>query len=281
MNEHSGTGGPWGRLSEQMWFMSDFTGWAGRQLLDVPLHERPARLANAPIDPMLETAFRDRVSGRWPHHVVLGEEFDLDERIEADGWVIDVLDGTAHWACGLPDFSIAIAHLENGRVVAVMVHFPFIGGGIRYWACDAVEGAWLDGTPIAVLRRPPDDHAPRFFAGDGVGRPAEPNPFTPLSTAVLTRDGELVSERARHPFPAHRRICSVAEGGLAGTVYSGEGGWDVTSVYLVQKAGGVAFDLDGEPQDFSRRPVRGAVAACDQHVAEAYLARWREATRGR
>lgn len=211
--------------------------------------------------------------------LVLGEEDDSVEQIVRNGWVIDPTDGTRAWAAGQADFSIAIAYLEDARVVAAMVFFPYTGGGVRYIACDSLAGAWRDKTAIRVCSRPVHRPARLLVAGGGVDGAAEPNACTPLWTAVIRPDGRLEDTRAKHPIPAHRRICSVADGGFAATVYSGTGGWDVAaSAYVAQKAGATVIDVDGNPHDFSIRSINGAVVACDERLARGLLAQWRSSS---
>ena len=62
-------------------------------------------------------------------------------------WIVDPLDGTANFLCGLPLFAVNVALVQSGKVVAGVTHLPMMGE--TFWA-EQGGGAWLNGQPIAV-----------------------------------------------------------------------------------------------------------------------------------
>ena len=68
------------------------------------------------VDRNVETLIRTRLSARFPHHTVIGEEFDIEPDPLGDiVWAIDPVDGTNNFINGFPWFSAAIGVLHRGR----------------------------------------------------------------------------------------------------------------------------------------------------------------------
>mgnify|MGYP000857505336 FL=1 len=75
-----------------------------------------------------EKAMRDLIAQRYPTHAVMGEEFGLkagDER--ALQWVLDPVDGTRPFLCGLPVWGTLIGLTVEGRGQLGMMGQPFTG----------------------------------------------------------------------------------------------------------------------------------------------------------
>lgn len=87
-----------------------------------------------------ERAMRALIAARYPDHAILGEEFGAS----GDGplqWVLDPVDGTRPFLCGLPVWGTLIGLLHNGRAVMGMMSQPHTGerfwsDGERAWASD-------------------------------------------------------------------------------------------------------------------------------------------------
>ena len=62
-------------------------------------------------------------------------------------WIVDPLDGTANFLCGLPLFAVNIALAQDGEVIAGVTHVPMMNE--TFWA-EQGAGAWLNGQPISV-----------------------------------------------------------------------------------------------------------------------------------
>ena len=95
-----------------------------------------------------EKAMRDLIAQRYPTHAVMGEEFGLkagDER--APCWVLDPIDGTRPFLCGLPVWGTLIGLLHHDRAVMGMMSQPFTGE--RFYA-DGSQ-SWAEG-PYGKVR---------------------------------------------------------------------------------------------------------------------------------
>jgi myo-inositol-1(or 4)-monophosphatase len=79
------------------------------------------------IDLRVEREFRGLISGRFPDHVVLGEEFS--EAAQRDAvpeycWVFDPVDGTTNYAHGLPIFCSSLALEIRGEPSVAAIYDP-------------------------------------------------------------------------------------------------------------------------------------------------------------
>lgn len=77
-------------------------------------------------DRAAETAIRDLIASRYPHHGVLGEEFGAD-RVDAPFvWVLDPIDGTRAFMAGLPLWATLIALRVEGRPTIGAIAQPYL-----------------------------------------------------------------------------------------------------------------------------------------------------------
>ncbi len=90
-------------------------------------------------DRAAEAAMRTLIKRTFPEHGVVGEEFGA-ERADAEYvWVLDPIDGTKSFICGLPIWGTLIALTRGGEPIYGMMHQPFTrehfsgdGRGARY-----------------------------------------------------------------------------------------------------------------------------------------------------
>ena len=90
-------------------------------------------------DHAAETAMRALIRRTFPDHGIIGEEFGK-ERADAEYvWILDPIDGTKSFICGMPAWGTLIALLRSGQPVFGMMNQPFTrerfsgdGGGARY-----------------------------------------------------------------------------------------------------------------------------------------------------
>ena len=90
-------------------------------------------------DRAAEAAMRALIRRNFPDHGIIGEEYG-DERTDAEYvWVLDPIDGTKSFICGMPAWGTLIALTRRGEPVFGMMHQPFTrerfsgdGGAARY-----------------------------------------------------------------------------------------------------------------------------------------------------
>ena len=190
----------------------------------------------------------------WPQFDFLGEESSPEEQAIAlkstqGCWILDPVDGTSNFASGIPIFSVSLALVVNGQVVAGMVYDP---DRDEMFAARKNMGAELNHRPLIAT-----------------------TPKTALKKCIGIVDFKrLSSELAlklvqNPPYASQRSIgsvaldwCWIAAG--RGQVYchGAQNIWDYAAGWLiVEEAGGKSATLDGESVLVDRVVKRSAVAA--------------------
>jgi myo-inositol-1(or 4)-monophosphatase len=76
-------------------------------------------------DRAAETAMRTLIKRTFPEHGIVGEEFDPDHADAEYVWVLDPIDGTKSFICGMPAWGTLIALTRGGEPIYGMMHQPF------------------------------------------------------------------------------------------------------------------------------------------------------------
>lgn len=89
-------------------------------------------------DRAAELIIRREINRQFPEHGILGEEFGADGQDAEFVWVVDPIDGTRSFICGLPVWGTLIGLKRNNAAVLGMMHQPytrerFFGDGARAW----------------------------------------------------------------------------------------------------------------------------------------------------
>ncbi len=123
-------------------------------------------------DRTAEAAMRALIKTTFPEHGILGEEFDAERPDAEYVWVLDPIDGTKSFICGMPAWGTLIALMRRGEPIYGMMHQPFtrenfIGDGsaasyrgpagdraLRTRACAELKEAVLLTTSPLLMREP-------------------------------------------------------------------------------------------------------------------------------
>jgi histidinol phosphatase-like enzyme (inositol monophosphatase family) len=81
---------------------------------------------------------RTIIAHEHPEHGIWGEEYGQTEGDGRHRWILDPVDGTRPFLCGIPVWATLIGFTEAGRATAGMMSQPFTGE--RFWANG--DGAW-------------------------------------------------------------------------------------------------------------------------------------------
>lgn len=182
-----------------------------------------------------ERAIRQIITEHYPEHSILGEEFGATGSGPLQ-WVLDPVDGTRPFLCGLPVWGTLIGLYEHGRARMGMMSQPFTqerfwaDGNAAWWRSPYGERQLTSRKGIslsqAILHTTSPEPVPRF-----------PDiHFTELAERVLmTRyGGECYA------------IAMVAAGHIDICVEYGLQPYDIAAlVPLIEQAGGVITTLDG------------------------------------
>jgi myo-inositol-1(or 4)-monophosphatase len=194
------------------------------------------------IDRQVEREFRALVAGRFPDHVVLGEEFEaVGDRDDVPRycWVFDPVDGTTNYAHGLPIFCSSLALEINGVPMVGAVYDP---SRRELFTAERGQGAWLNGVPLRVSRAATLIDS-LLCTGFPYTVQQDPSLLVGLFSDFLT-----VARAVRRLGSAAIDLCYVAAGRLDGFWEQKLNPWDTAAgALIVEEAGGRVTGLAGEP----------------------------------
>ncbi|MFZ4573919.1 MAG: inositol monophosphatase family protein [Phycisphaerales bacterium] len=244
------------RLQAAVQFASDagrgimrrFARWSDRASigLEQKADGSPVTLA----DREAEREIRAAIGERFPGDGVLGEEYGETPGTSRYRWVVDPIDGTASFVCGVPLFGTLIGIEREGVPVAGVIHMPAL-------AETAFGGPGLGATHLAAGR---------------AARPARVSSVQRLAESVFVTtsiDYYLAAERVdlymrlarsvrlNRGFSDAYAFLLVATGRAEFCVEPGVKPWDIAAVApVIEGAGGTWCDLRGQ-----RRTDTGSVVA--------------------
>lgn len=208
-------------------------------------------------DIALQESIGRMLSMHFPGIPVLGEEMAEEEQaaILATGncWLLDPLDGTSNFSHGIPVYTVSLALMQQGKVVAGMVYDP---NRDECFHSLKGQGAYLDQQ---VLNRREDEPCQLRHAMAMIDTKRLP---TALAIAIATE----------HPYHSQRSFgsvaldwCWLASGRIQTYLHGKQKLWDFAAGALIaQEAGCLTATLQNEP--ILGTPLsltaRSAVGAC-------------------
>ncbi|MGD8618608.1 MAG: inositol monophosphatase [Gammaproteobacteria bacterium] len=233
---------------------------AREELLPRFARVRRGRKADGSVVTEADLLVQQRIAGelrtRWPEVLFLGEEMppaEQDALLKTDKplWCLDPLDGTGNFAAGIPFFSVSLALLGQGRIMAGIVYDP-----VRDECFSALQGqgARLNDTVLSTVH-----------AGLTLQQATGLIDFKRLPLELAIR---LVSEV---PYASQRSFgsvaldwCWIAAGRCHVYLHGRQNIWDYAAGHLIlQEAGGHAATLSGDTVFVNALQPRSAVAALD------------------
>ncbi|OXS29657.1 MAG: phosphatase [Desulfovibrio sp. MES5] len=187
-------------------------------------------------DERVEREIRSIISGAFPEHGMLGEEYGANAATAEYVWVIDPIDGTRQFIVGYPFYGTLIALCRNGIPVLGVVEMPVMA---ERWVGVKGRQSTVNGLPIQT------------------------RPHTDLATAlVASSNTEFVfdSDRAAYNHLIASTKWRVYGGACYGYMSLAAGKIDLcfdsgimrevdycALVPIIEGAGGVMSDWDGNP----------------------------------
>ncbi len=188
-----------------------------------------------------EDIILEAIRGEFPHHDILTEERRTDSTGSPWLWLVDPLDGTVNFAHGIPFFSVSVALMHNGILMAGIVHDPIRME--KFWAVRN-GGAFLNGSSVRVSRADRLDHS-LIATGFPYDRSYSAiNNLAEFSRVLLRVQG------IRRVGSAAIDLAYVSCGRLDGFWELKLKPWDMAAgMLLVQEAGGWVTDRLGKQTD--------------------------------
>jgi myo-inositol-1(or 4)-monophosphatase len=208
----------------------------------------------AAADREAERVVRELLDAERPGDGLLAEEGSDVSSASGRRWLVDPLDGTVNFLYGFPAWAVSVA-LEDGRGMSVGVVLDPVRD--ECFAAQRGGGARLNGVPLAVSS---EVDLSRAMVATGFSyEPERRARQADLLLEVLPRVRDI-----RRAGAAALDLCYLAAGRVDAYYERGLNPWDwAAGRLIVEEAGGVVADLDGDPH--------GLAAAATIELQEALL----------
>ena len=182
-------------------------------------------------DRMIEELIRRRLHDHCPDHAVFGEETGASGPPDSPFlWLIDPIDGTNNFACGLPIWGVSLGLFHDGEPLLGVFSIPCLEQ--MFWAGRGL-GAFCNDRPLSVA------------TGDAI---------TPNDLLVASAVGIPYWDYRGHAPVKYRIVGSaaygmvlVAAGTAIGMVNNHWRLWDAgATLAILREAGAVTTDVNGE-----------------------------------
>jgi histidinol-phosphatase len=144
-------------------FAIDVAWQAGRITLgyfqrEVAVERKSDKTPVTTADRAAEIHIRDLINRTWPDHGIVGEEFGLQRGSSPYRWLVDPIDGTKSFVCGVPLYATLIALVQDDAPILGVVNLPALGemvyasrGGGCYWNGRSARVSKVSSLQDAVL----------------------------------------------------------------------------------------------------------------------------------
>lgn len=179
------------------------------------------------LDLEIERFLIDEIKKQYPNFDIVSEEFNTNNKITENCFVIDPIDGTINFANNLPLWGIQVACIKNGKTIASVISLPRIN---EFYYADET-GAYLNDNKISVNE-------------------------VPIKKALYSIDGNnnLPSMERMRKYSSNKRnfggVCVsmsfVASGRIHGAVFRSNKPWDYEpGLFICKMAGASVKSIDG------------------------------------
>lgn len=192
-------------------------------------------------DRAAEIVIRRAINAAFPTHGILGEEFEA-ERPDAEYlWVVDPIDGTRSFICGLPVWGTLIGLMRSGEPAMGLMNQPytgemFIGDGGRAWLkgprgrsdlqasqCKTLSDAYLMTTDPRLFR---DGESPAYARVESAVRLARYGTDCYAYAMLASGQVDLVIETGLKPYDIVALIPIIEGAGGVITTWEGQSAKD-------------------------------------------------------
>jgi myo-inositol-1(or 4)-monophosphatase len=185
-----------------------------------------------------ENAIRAVLMAALPDAAWRGEETGFSEGSSTHEFVVDPLDGTTNFLCGIPHFAVSIALRQTDQTICGVVYQPLTD---EMFAATAGAGATRNGAPICVSTRA---HWEQVVLATGIPHRGSAHHLSFAAELAKIRDRV---GGVRRFGSAALDLAWVACGRFDAFWERGLKPWDVAAGnVLVREAGGVVTGLERE-----------------------------------
>jgi len=187
-------------------------------------------------DRACETIMRQAIRATYPDHGIIGEEWGAEQSDAEFVWVLDPIDGTRAFVCGLPVWTSLIALRHQNKQIIGLIAQPVLSEIYLGSALGSRLITPMTQTPLKVRSPVPLSQALLSTTDPFLYQGSEAKAFDSLRKAV---------KLARFGADAYA-FAMVASGQIDLAMDSGLKCWDIDAIIpVIENAGGVACDWRG------------------------------------
>ena len=210
-------------------------------------------------DKQAEIAIRDLIAARFPHHGLIGEEWDPKAAEGAFEWIIDPIDGTRAFISGVPVWGTLIGFMAEGKALAGLMAQPFTGE--TYIGLPG-ESRYMRGGKSEVIRV-----SEVTALAEAKVSTTTPDLFDKTDTRAAWEAVRTRTLQTRYGLDCYA-YCLLAAGHIDLVVEAGLKNVDIAPLIpVIVNAGGVISNWDGGPAEAGGN----CVAAATQELLDAAL----------
>jgi myo-inositol-1(or 4)-monophosphatase len=188
-------------------------------------------------DRAAERAMRRMIERQHPADGILGEEYGEKPSRSGRRWVLDPVDGTRSFICGLPTWMTLIGLVEEERAVAGAAHQPYVG--------ETFVGSSAGAFVVRRGRRKPLAVRPAAALAAARGGTTNPNLYRQPPASHVYAGLRETLRNLRHDADAYF-FCMVAAGQMDIAVDTGLKTYDIAAlVPIIEAAGGCVTTWTG------------------------------------
>lgn len=189
--------------------------------------ETPVTLA----DREAERIVRELIAAKYPAESILGEE-EGGNLAACDRWVVDPIDGTKSFICGVPLYATLLSYEVDGEPEIGVCYLPALDEMLY---AERGKGAFVNGRPAHVSNRKSSVGAVIAVGGSMIKSANWPRVSGIIEKALATRTW---GDAYGHSLVATGRVDAMIDPIVSH--------WDISAISLiVREAGGRFSDLQG------------------------------------
>ncbi|WP_270168712.1 inositol monophosphatase family protein [Paenibacillus sp. SYP-B4298] len=190
------------------------------------------------VDHLAEAIIIEHIQSTFPTHQIHSEEAGSIGEENDWLWLVDPLDGTNNFAIGLPIFTTSITLMYRRQPVLGVVYEPLTD---RLFVSVLGEGTYCNDRKVQIKKNP------NIFKGN-IGWIQGHVVQNDQRAVKLRQHIDLSFKRMMRLWAPTLQWCMLAKGDIDGIIlYNSEGDDLYSGILMVQEAGGVVIDYDGNP----------------------------------
>lgn len=222
-------------------------------------------------DTQMQIKTAEFLTENWPEFAFLGEESSLEEQqaamqSEQGCWILDPVDGTSNFACGIPFFSVSLALMIQGELVVGLIYDP---NRNEMFAARKGLGAELNDQPLVAAT-----------AKQSLKQCSSIVDFKRLKPPLSTNLAQTPPYASQRSFGSVALDwCWIAAGRGQVYLHGAQNIWDYAAGWLIlEEAGGKSCTLDGESVVVPKVVKRSALAATTPALFEEWRTHLQQAS---